>query len=67
MRAEVPQGSVLGSILYLKDSCDIPAMKGVTGTAFADDTALLCIVKHPVISASKVQSTSNRLLKSMKN
>lgn len=41
INAGVPQGSVLGPILYLLYTCDLPSHNGVTIGTFADDTTLL--------------------------
>ena len=55
IKASVPQGSVLGPILYLLYTADLPQVKGGFTATFADDTAFL---------ASKKTST-NRLLDSL--
>ena len=41
--AGVPQGSVLGPVLYLLYTCDIPIVENIKLATFADDTAVLAI------------------------
>ncbi len=43
IKAGVPQGSVLGPILYLLYTCDIPQTENAITATFADDTALLSV------------------------
>ena len=51
--AGVPQGSVLGPILYILFTADIPTSDEVITSTFADDTAILSRHKCP-ITATKV-------------
>lgn len=42
----MPQGSILGPILYLLYTSDLLEMDDVTVAAFAEDTALLAVGKN---------------------
>ena len=53
--AGVPQGSVLGPILYLLYTADIPSHKDTTLATFADDTAVLSPHANYNIATSRLQ------------
>lgn len=57
----VPQGSVLGPILYSLYTYDIPVSPGVTLATFADDTALLATHDDAVIASRILQDSLNDL------
>lgn len=62
IKAGVPQGSVLGPVLYLLYTCDIPVLRDVTLATFADDTALIATEKDPILSTAKVQHATDEFL-----
>lgn len=60
--AGVPQGSVLGPLLYLLFTADIPVTSEETIVAtYADDTAILVSHKDPVIATKKLQNELNKI------
>ncbi|XP_075150936.1 thioester-containing protein 1 allele S3-like [Haematobia irritans] len=61
IRAGVPQGSVMGPILYILFTSDLPQSKtAVTGT-FADDTAVLAVHKNANKASDLLQNYLNEL------
>ena len=61
INAGVPQGSVLGPVLYLLYTCDIPKLENDTIATFADDTAILAVGNNNTISTQKLQSAVNQI------
>lgn len=51
----VPQGSVLGPILYSLFTSDLPTSPDTEIATFADDTAILASDEHPSLASSKLQ------------
>lgn len=61
IKAGVPQGSVLGPVLYTLYTSDIPKPAGVTIATFADDTAILSVAEDIEESTEKLQRAVNEV------
>lgn len=61
IKARVPQGSVLGPILYLLYTCDIPELENNTIATFADDTAIMATGSSHKEAVEKVQLAINKV------
>ena len=61
MYTGVPQGSVLGPVLYTMYTSDIPVNDNITIATFADDTAILASNKSPIEASLIVQDYLNQL------
>ncbi|CAH2107559.1 unnamed protein product [Euphydryas editha] len=59
--ARVPQGSVLGPILYTVYTADLPQTAQVMNATFADDTALLASSTDPQTASSILQDSLNKV------
>jgi transposase len=57
--AGIPQGSVLGPILFILYTRDLPNIQGTTVATFADDTAILAVGKDISEATSKLQNAVN--------
>lgn len=57
----VPQGSVLGPVLYTLFTADLPETNGVLCATFADDTAALASDKNPNIASQLLQTHLNKI------
>lgn len=61
IKAGVPQGSVLGPILYLIYTHDLPQDDDVLIATFADDTAILAVGKDVGDATSKLQNATDHV------
>ena len=55
IEAGIPQGSVLGPLLFSIYTADLPISTGITIATFADDTALLASHANPTIASSTLK------------
>jgi hypothetical protein len=59
--AGVPQVSVLGPVLYLTYTSELPTSDNITSVTVANDTAILATHEDPEIASMKLQATINKI------
>jgi hypothetical protein len=59
--AGVPQGSVLGPLLYLPYTVDIPNDDNITLAMFADETEILSIRNSQLIATDNLQMSFDNI------
>lgn len=63
IKSGVPQGSVIGPILYTIYTADIPVTPNTFTATFADDTAILATSEIPKFASEKLQDALNNIQK----
>jgi len=61
IHAGVPQGSILGPILYTIFTANLPETEETLTATYADDTAILASHEDPIVAATKLQTHLYRL------
>jgi hypothetical protein len=61
IRAGVPEGSILGPLLYLIFTADVPLTENTLMATFADDTAIMSSDHNPNTASKKLQQHLNLL------
>jgi hypothetical protein len=56
----VPQGSILGPILYSTFTADIPETEQTMTATYADDTAIVASHQNPIAASRKLQNHLNQ-------
>jgi hypothetical protein len=66
IQSGVPQGSILGPILYSVFTADLPETEQTLTATYADDTAILASHQNPITASRKLQNHLNQFEKWLK-
>ena len=66
IQSGVPQGSILGPILYSVFIADLPETEQTLTANYGDDTAIVASHQNPIIASRKLQNHLNQFEKSLK-
>ena len=61
IKSGVPQGSILGTVLYTLYTSDLPLSQYTYTATFADDTVIMAVNKYPDIASTVLQQSLNGL------
>jgi hypothetical protein len=61
MKTGVPQGSMLGPVLYLIHTSDLPQPEGTTVATFADDTVIMAVGGDVKEATTKLQRAADEI------
>jgi len=61
IHAAVPQGSILGPILYTIFTADLPVTEQTTTATYSDDAAIQASHEDPIIATTELQAHLHRL------